>query len=487
MQPQSPSYTSSPNALTYLPLRAPGSGYAVYNKISAVDSTGTYGYFGTNIQDTGAASGVYSTIYKVLLSNMTIVASLTPGTGQQMDAMAIDSTDSFLYASSFYKYVSGTADYTLTGINKIDLSNFTLTSTLYISTNFGNSGQAAGIERMAIEPGDAYLYCGLYTNPPNVGVVSLIDLGSFTEVDRLSLSTVQYIRNCGFYNGDFFTVNYHSPATVTQIRRSGSTLSEVTYLVLSLPGVSGGGQPDSARSGVVVGQYMYVGGYGNGVNTVGFRARVDLSTMTQDVTYYLNGNMGHESAGTDGTYVYFGLSDDGVSNEPGLIKVDPVTLEELDRWSLPFQINGLTGFGGTSGKMYGASNFYLTTPLSDSWGNGVTAFSVDLSFPTSKINLSQITGLANAPLNTLIRITNETGTLWGDSSDTFYDVFNILSLNTRARTLTNSSSSTRLTYATNLNISNYPTGSGTPPGGLSAGDLWVDTIGGSHQGILKVY
>ncbi len=447
MQPQSPSYTSSPNALSFLPLRAQGSGFAIYNKISAIDSTGTYGYFGTSIQDTGAAAGVYSTIYKVRLSDFTIVASLTPGTGQQMDGMAIDPTDSFLYATSYYKYVSGTADYTLTGINKIDLSNFTLTSTLYVATNSGSAGQPAGIERLVMEPGGGFMYGLLYSNGTN-GIVSLIDLGSFTEVDRLSLTTNQFLRNGGMYNGDLFTINYHAPATVTQVTRSGgSTLTEVTYTVLSLPGVSGGSQPTSARSGVVLGKYMYVGGYGNGIGTVGFRTRVDLDTMLQDVTYYLDGNTGHEAAGTDGTNIYFGLSNDGVSNEPGLIKVDPTTLEELDRWFLPFQVNGLTGFGGTSGKMYAASNYYTTGSI-PSWGNGVTAFSINLSFPTSKINLSQITLLQNAPLNALIRMTNETGVLWGDSSDTFYDVFNVLSQNIRTRTYYGTAGNAALTLAT---------------------------------------
>ncbi len=448
MQPQSPSYTSSPNALTFTALQAPGTGYAVFNKISAIDSTGTYVYYGINIQDTGAASGVYSTIYKCLASDGTIISSLTPGTGQQMDGMVIDPTDSFLYATSFYKYVSGTADYTLTGINKIDLSNFTLNSTLYVATNSGNSSQPAGIERLVMEPGGGFMYGLLYTNG-TAGIVSLIDLGSFTEVDRLSLSTNQFLRNGGMYNGDLFTINYHAPARVTQITRSGgSTLSEVTTLTLSLSGTSGGSQPTSARSGVVVGQYMYVGGYGNGQGTTGFRTRVDLSTMTQDVTYYLDGNTGHEAAGTDGTNVYFGLSNDGVSNRAGLIKVDPTTLIETDRWYLPFQVNGLSNFGGTSGKIYAASNFYLTTPLSSSWGNGVTAFSIDISFPTSKINLSQITGLANAPLNSLIRMTNETGTLWGDSSDTFYDVFNVLSQNIRTRTYYGTAGNAALTLAT---------------------------------------
>ncbi len=38
-----------------------------------------------------------------------------------------------------------------------------------------------------------------------------------------------------------------------------------------------------------------------------------------------------------------------------------------------------------------------------------------------------------------------------------------------------------------LRITGLPTGAGTPPGGLSAGDLWVDTTLGSHQGVLKVY
>lgn len=38
-----------------------------------------------------------------------------------------------------------------------------------------------------------------------------------------------------------------------------------------------------------------------------------------------------------------------------------------------------------------------------------------------------------------------------------------------------------------LRVVGLPTGAGTPPGGLSAGDLWVDTTAGSHQGILKVY
>lgn len=38
-----------------------------------------------------------------------------------------------------------------------------------------------------------------------------------------------------------------------------------------------------------------------------------------------------------------------------------------------------------------------------------------------------------------------------------------------------------------LRVVGLPTGAGTPPGGLSAGDLWVDTTAGSHQGIVKVY
>ena len=38
-----------------------------------------------------------------------------------------------------------------------------------------------------------------------------------------------------------------------------------------------------------------------------------------------------------------------------------------------------------------------------------------------------------------------------------------------------------------LRVVGLPTGAGTPPAGLSAGDLWVDTTAGSHQGILKVY
>ena len=38
-----------------------------------------------------------------------------------------------------------------------------------------------------------------------------------------------------------------------------------------------------------------------------------------------------------------------------------------------------------------------------------------------------------------------------------------------------------------LRVVGLPTGAGAPPAGLSAGDLWVDTTAGSHQGILKVY
>jgi hypothetical protein len=38
-----------------------------------------------------------------------------------------------------------------------------------------------------------------------------------------------------------------------------------------------------------------------------------------------------------------------------------------------------------------------------------------------------------------------------------------------------------------FSMPNLPTGSGTPPGGLVAGDLWVDTTLGSHQGVVKIY
>ena len=38
-----------------------------------------------------------------------------------------------------------------------------------------------------------------------------------------------------------------------------------------------------------------------------------------------------------------------------------------------------------------------------------------------------------------------------------------------------------------LRVRGLPTGVGTPPGGLSAGDIWVDTTAGAHQGVLKIY
>lgn len=41
--------------------------------------------------------------------------------------------------------------------------------------------------------------------------------------------------------------------------------------------------------------------------------------------------------------------------------------------------------------------------------------------------------------------------------------------------------------STKVNFTGLPSNAGTPPAGLSAGDLWIDTTAGSHQGILKVY
>ncbi len=46
---------------------------------------------------------------------------------------------------------------------------------------------------------------------------------------------------------------------------------------------------------------------------------------------------------------------------------------------------------------------------------------------------------------------------------------------------------TNTTGGSVLRVVGLPTGNGTPPGGLSAGDLWVDTALGAHQGVLKVY
>ncbi len=45
----------------------------------------------------------------------------------------------------------------------------------------------------------------------------------------------------------------------------------------------------------------------------------------------------------------------------------------------------------------------------------------------------------------------------------------------------------RLLSTKGVRITSLPSNAGTPPAGLSAGDLWIDTTAGSHQGIVKVY
>lgn len=59
--------------------------------------------------------------------------------------------------------------------------------------------------------------------------------------------------------------------------------------------------------------------------------------------------------------------------------------------------------------------------------------------------------------------------------------------NTPDSTGSNGINNTTVVTSTMILAPSIPSASGTPPGGLVAGQLWVDTAAGSHQGVLKRY